>query len=237
MTSYFKSCDSLVKVKKCYKELALQNHPDLGGDNEIMTEINNQFNIAYSLFKNESSVGYEEFRQEFYTENGWKGKNYSRSLTTKEITALTRAYVKAKFNDCRFGLTSTYNVINLTLKESPFDLFQKDELLVEYLEKKARSNSTFSKSYTLESFKKDYSNGISNLAYMSKWDDKEYLNSEVYNLMKEVIEFIQSYNYDDSDGRIDYFNTNFYFYGKIGNFEKPYKKVERVRKVKSISVL
>ena len=41
--NYFENISSLEQLKKQYKELALQHHPDRGGDTEIMKEINNQY--------------------------------------------------------------------------------------------------------------------------------------------------------------------------------------------------
>ena len=37
---------------------------------------------------------------------------------------------------------------------------------------------------------------------------------------------MNSYNYDDSDGMVDYFNTNFYGYVHIGKWDKPYEVSE-----------
>lgn len=40
---YFKQCRSLQEVRQRYKELALQHHPDRGGDNATMQQINLQY--------------------------------------------------------------------------------------------------------------------------------------------------------------------------------------------------
>ena len=43
--------------------------------------------------------------------------------------------------------------------------------------------------------------------------------------MGEVHSLVNSYNYDDSDGMIDYFDTNFYMHLNVGKWDKPYKQI------------
>ena len=38
---FFNDCKTLEEAKKLYKKLAFENHPDRGGDNEKMQQINN----------------------------------------------------------------------------------------------------------------------------------------------------------------------------------------------------
>lgn len=42
-TQYFSDCRTLEEVKRRYKELAMQHHPDKGGDTATMQEINNAY--------------------------------------------------------------------------------------------------------------------------------------------------------------------------------------------------
>lgn len=49
---------------------------------------------------------------------------------------------------------------------------------------------------------------------------------EAIAVMELVKSFISSYNYDDSDGMIDYFDRNFYDWYHIGKWDKPFKKIE-----------
>jgi len=39
---------------------------------------------------------------------------------------------------------------------------------------------------------------------------------------KIALEIVKTYNYNDSDSQIDYFNTNFYLHLSIGRWDKPY---------------
>jgi hypothetical protein len=45
-TQYFSGCQTVEDVKKRYKQLAKENHPDVGGDVEVMKEINAQYQKA-----------------------------------------------------------------------------------------------------------------------------------------------------------------------------------------------
>lgn len=64
-THYFSSCCTLEEVKRIYKELALQHHPDRGGDTATMQEINLQYeNIMknpFFSFAEKSEHDQEEF--------------------------------------------------------------------------------------------------------------------------------------------------------------------------------
>jgi len=48
---YFENCKNIEELKKMYKELARNNHPDLGGDLETMQQINNEYDKAIEYFK------------------------------------------------------------------------------------------------------------------------------------------------------------------------------------------
>ena len=51
---YFVNCKSIEELKKAYKKLAFQNHPDRGGDAETMKAINNEYEQAMELLKKTS---------------------------------------------------------------------------------------------------------------------------------------------------------------------------------------
>ena len=48
-TQYFSDCRTLEEVKRRYKELAMQHHPDRGGNTATMQEINSEYE---SIIKN-----------------------------------------------------------------------------------------------------------------------------------------------------------------------------------------
>ena len=54
MMKWFKGCQTIEDVKKTYRKLAMQYHPDLTGGKteEEMKEINAEYGIAFERFKN-----------------------------------------------------------------------------------------------------------------------------------------------------------------------------------------
>ena len=44
--TYFKNCKTINEVKTLYKKLAMENHPDRGGDTAIMQAINREYAFA-----------------------------------------------------------------------------------------------------------------------------------------------------------------------------------------------
>lgn len=99
---HFNNVTSLEDLKKQYRKLALANHPDKGGRTEVMQEINIEFDVLFKVWKDKITDSNEqptsetasEYRRNFYTANGWEGSRYDFNLSTKEIAARVREYVK-----------------------------------------------------------------------------------------------------------------------------------------------
>ena len=51
MAKYFKNVKSFDDLKKQYKNLLKKNHPDNGGDLEVMKEINVEFDALFPIWK------------------------------------------------------------------------------------------------------------------------------------------------------------------------------------------
>ena len=49
---WFTNPKSLEELKKQYKQLALKNHPDIGGSNAAMQEINAEYDLLFARLKN-----------------------------------------------------------------------------------------------------------------------------------------------------------------------------------------
>lgn len=52
MYKYFNTCKTIEDVKENYRKLAFENHPDRGGNVEIMKQINAEYDDAFKKFKN-----------------------------------------------------------------------------------------------------------------------------------------------------------------------------------------
>src|SRR3712207_5728063 len=50
-TNWLAQAGSLAELKKLYHQLARQHHPDLGGDTEIMQQINAEYRVREKIFQ------------------------------------------------------------------------------------------------------------------------------------------------------------------------------------------
>lgn len=201
---YFRNISDLKSLRKEYRILAIKNHPDKGGDTQVMQNINAEFDILYSILlktkiiESEKETGTEtaqEYRKNFYTVNGWEGIRYNSNLSIKEVAARVRNYAKERWPGFKFSIRTQYYSggasIHLTLTSGPISAIIGD---------------------------REYISACSNVRGY-----KKELSKEVYDVVNDVCDYLQSYNYDDSDGMIDYFDVNFYTHINIGSWNKPYK--------------
>lgn len=134
---YFKNVNSLEDLKKQFKKLAFKHHPDRGGDAEIMKAVNNEYDMLFPIWKNRDNIKTEETaestRNEFYTQNGWKGEKYDRNLNIKTIAKLVREQLKEEFPDCKFSVTkkefSGGCSLTVIVKETPKSVYANDDKL------------------------------------------------------------------------------------------------------------
>jgi len=56
MKKYFENCNNLDEVKKEYRRLAKLNHPDIGGSEATMKDINSQYDQAINNMKDTTST-------------------------------------------------------------------------------------------------------------------------------------------------------------------------------------
>lgn len=196
MSHFSNSIKTLDELKTAYHNLAFKNHPDLGGDVNVMQEINAEYDVLYAALSITShcyvTQTAAESRSEFYTANGWKGCNYNRNLYNKDIAVLLRSFVKKAFPTCKFSIRSDSYTINVDLMKADFNPCAEDFEL---------SHGT---------------------CCVHKYDGNSHLSEYGAFVFKKIVEFLDSYRYDDSDSMIDYFDTNFYFYMGIGRYGKPF---------------
>ena len=55
MLKYFKGVNTIEELKKVYKELAKQFHPDLGGNKEEFQSMNNEYDLLFKDLKNKAN--------------------------------------------------------------------------------------------------------------------------------------------------------------------------------------
>lgn len=206
---HFKNINSLRELKQQYKQLAIANHPDRGGDTATMQEINAEFDVLFAIWahapettqeeRSEGSTG-TQYRRHFYTANGWEGSRYDARLSTTEITARIRAYIKLRYKGLKFSIRTKYysggSSISLKLVSGPVQMMRDDA----------------PRAY------------ISTVGGCIARGYEDFLTPEGLAIVKDIDAFAMSYNYDDSDGMIDYFDTNFYFDFHVGSWNAPFKQ-------------
>lgn len=60
---YFTNINTLDELKKAYRRLAMQHHPDRGGDPEIMKAINNEHDELFERLKKQHNASADEYHQ------------------------------------------------------------------------------------------------------------------------------------------------------------------------------
>lgn len=222
---YFTNINSLDELKKEYRRLVMLNHPDRGGDVEIMKAINNEYDMMFPVLKlkyNQSAAEpthetAESTRNEFYTANGWKGERYEAGRSLKEIAQLVRAYVKEFFPDYRFSVRTSYasmcQELHVDMTEAPAEIFKPYEEMtkddISECWRKAVRNSV----WTLNSWNKAEEKAEFERIWSKYGAFYKCLTDKTRATVKAVDEYVNSFNYDDCDSMIDYFDVNFYFFG------------------------
>lgn len=144
----------------------------------------------------------------FYTANGWAGSNYDSKLSTKEIAANVRAYAKKNFPGFKFSVRSEWSMyadsMYIELKSGP---------CVPFIEGSRSAERGY----------------MSTMSNVKAWKDE--LTPEVFASLNAVSNYASSFRYDDSDGMLDYFDTNFYLSIKVSD---EYKVIEPKAKKSSV---
>jgi hypothetical protein len=210
---YFSKAKSIEEAKILYKKLALENHPDKGGETATMQEINAEFELAFSFLKHQTKIveteSAETFTRHFYSQNGWEGSRYDSNLRKKDICKIMREYVKNVYPIWKFSTRMDgYNSIYISVMEAPMDVFT------------AEGREKF--------YKPD--NAYIQLNHYYLQDDPR-ITDYCKVVLKDVLGMLNSYNYDDSDSMVDYFSTNFYVNLHIGKYDKPFQVVEKTARI------
>lgn len=239
--TYFKNVKSFEDLKEQFKALARKNHPDCGGDAETMKAINAEYDTLFPIWKHRYNATAAEpttetadsTRTHFYTQNGWAGSKYDSRRTTKEVAALVRAYVKEvyptyKFS-VRFSTASMCSEVHVELVNAPFEIYKKFEELTQ--EERFKVWQIAERNHWVEEFGclDDEHMAILKKAYEEHKFLKRY-TEVIQSVMDDVDREVNSYRYDDSDGMIDYFSTNFYYFNvKLSDKFKVVEKTARIK--------
>lgn len=245
MGKYLKNINSFDDLKAKYRDLLKANHPDNGGDLEIMKEINVEYDALFPIWKNRKEIETgaqvhetaESTRRQFCTEFGWEGSRHDWNRSLKEVAQIVRSYVKEKYPTYKFSVRTSYasmcQELHVELKESPIEIHKSaDELTNEDKSafiRKAMYNSYWNlNSWSDEEFKAEYSRITEEHGNFFK-----VLNEVTKAVIDDVDDFVKSYNYEDCDGMIDYFHVDFYYFGCAQNNGMNIKVVPKTARIKN----
>ena len=159
-----------------------------------------------------------------YTGHGVEGKNYDPDLGIKDISKRLKAQFKKEFPKCKFSVQiqrySMGQSLHISLMEAPFEAIICDRVSnwddkgwKTCVKKPNENNHASLNQYSFnDSYEKEEGNSNGTLLTRQAWD-----------VMARVTKLTQSFNFDDSDGMIDYFHTNFYLHLNIGKWDKPFQ--------------
>lgn len=153
-----------------------------------------------------------------YTANAWKGANYNSSMSMKDITKTIRDYVKKNYPTCKFSVSKFHNSIRIALMSAPFDVFATPDVNA-----MRGDDFRYGADYFMDNWNRAIANGHHGVNHYYIKDSK-FLTDKAKDMFMDVVKFVNSYNYDDSDAMIDYFDTNFYLDVSIGKWDKPFIK-------------
>ena len=89
---YFSSCHCIEELKELYRQLALKNHPDRGGVEEVMKAINASFDVYFERLKNIHMKPVKEGQPQ---PTAYEEKYYTASQATEETGEQFRAIINA----------------------------------------------------------------------------------------------------------------------------------------------
>lgn len=136
----------------------------------------------------------------------YKGKQFEKHGFDLDITEIAKR-VKKELNTegLKWSVTTERfaggQSINVHLLEAPFEVFT-EEFINEKNKKYTQVNT-------------------------HNVENADYLTEKGKLLMKRARQVTESYNYDDSDPRTDYYNVNFYSHYEIGKYDRPFKVVDK----------
>ena len=245
MKKYFKNVKSYEDLKNQYKKLLKENHPDNGGDVEVMKEINIQYDSLFTIWKNRKEVETGEeiketadsTRTEFYTSFGWEGNNHDWNRSLKEVAQIVRAYVKEKYPTYKFSVRTSYasmcQELHVDLKESPVEIYKPFEDLTDEEFLQISRRLYYYNDGKIEYFLNAPADEKKKIIEESTNSYRFILNDVTSAVIEDVDAFVKSYNYEDCDGMIDYFHVDFYYFGCCRDNGASVKIVPKTARIKN----
>ena len=153
------------------------------------------------------------------------------------MAQIVRTYVKEKYPTYKFSVRTSYasmcQELHVVMKESPVEIYKKIDELTEDDRSELRKKLYYNNIFTKDSW---YPEELTE-AIVKAWADHgnwyKIINDVTKAVANDVDTFVKSYNYEDCDGMIDYFDVDFYYFGCLrenGNNIKIVPKTARINK-------
>lgn len=209
---YFKNITSLTSLKRQFRQLAKENHPDRGGDTAVMQAINAEFKSLYKIWKDRpdpeaEETGYandgarmsaSQYAEHVWSEYRWVGENFKRSneYSTKRICEHIRTWLKETYPSYKFSVRTSHGYsIAVALMAADFYPFKDHTRLTS-----------------------------DDIKYHLRHDTSDSPFTErCLEVMSNVAQYVESWNFDDSDIQTDYFCVNFYSDITIGTYGRSFE--------------
>ena len=119
--------------------------------------------------------------------------------------------------------------LHISVTEAPEELFSDAGIMKWAIESVWKRKYMGTEEEAFAHYKEQVKQG-----YFQSWDwYYDYMTDVAREVLSDIQELVNSYRYDDSDSRIDYFNTNFYHHLNIGRWDKPLKIVPKRERIQT----
>ena len=203
--TYFENVTSYENLKTQYRTLARAHHPDVGGTEEAMKAINAEYERLFPVWKHRSEV------------------------VNNETAASTRSefYTQNGWKGENYNPSITTKEVACIIREYLKDVHNDYRFSV-------RSEYNYLTVTMTEAPSEVFTGEEKHIQINHYYADREdRLTNSAKTVIQDIITVINSYRMDDSDGMIDYFDTNFYISINVGDYDKSVKIVPRTKKVAS----
>lgn len=151
--------------------------------------------------------------KQLYTRNGWVGENFDWNLDIKEIAKIARKYIKDNYKDLKASVrirrNNYFKALDIEIDANTIELAKTEEDLMNEFNQTQSMRIIMNNVNQLspEEYKKRIEELLNDKIKLKGY---RLYSMKTHQTLLDIKKFINSYNYDDSDGMIDYFDTNFY---------------------------
>lgn len=156
-------------------------------------------------------------------------KSEKIALGTKEIAKRIRRQLKREFPRCKFSVVTQYFSMGSSITVSLMKADRRVKANFDEITEKALfiyERNNYSKERIKDMQNENYhqlnQNQLREPYDPDTWCNGVFLTKEGHALLYRLVNIVDYYQFDESDIRTDYHNTNFYFHPQLGKWNKPF---------------